>query len=120
MKLVLFSLLFVVLNSCKQEMIPKDILGQDKMANVLWDVIRADELLHYIPVSDSVVNQQFSNIDLSKYSKEVVLYQKAFDAHNITADQFKNSFSYYQNRPHLLKVVLDSLRSISNRNKPLP
>ncbi len=98
-------LFFALLIACKNDEIPKEILSQEKMEKVLWDLLRADEIVDYNSALDSSIN---------RLSSSVQLYQQIFKIHNITAQQFKKSFNYYQTHPGQLKPVLDSLRSFSN------
>ena len=91
-------LLFI---SCKNNTIPKDVLSENKMRTVLWDMLRADEWVNYEQNVDTATNRD-------KRSKE--LYQQVFQINGITAAQFKKSFQYYQNHPDQLKPLLDSLQ----------
>lgn len=103
-----FSFLFfflVFIFSCKSDK-PKDILPEEKMARVLWDVMRADELAMYQNGLDTAVRVP---------SRNVGYYQQILSAHKISANQYEESFNYYQNHPALLKIILDSVRSYSNK-----
>ena len=95
--LILFSILLL---SCNKTTIPKDVLPPEKMEKVLFDVIRADELVDFSMLTDTSYN---------KFSRRTALYDSIFQLHVITKDQFKKSYSYYQNRPDLLKVMFDTL-----------
>ena len=82
--------------------IPKNILPQAKMQQVMWDVMRADELVSYQFSIDSNVNQK---------QKSFQLYGQVFRIHKVSEQDFKRSFTYYQKNPGQLKVMLDSLRN---------
>jgi hypothetical protein len=103
--------LFIFFAACRNNEIPKDILSQEKMEKVLWDVLRADEMVDYNSTLDSSIDRR---------AKTVQLYQQVFKIHNISAQQFKKSFNYYQTHPGHLKPVLDSLRSFSNSQTFIP
>ena len=100
-----FLIVFIVLTGCggDKNHIPKTILPREKMRSVMWDMIRADQLL-----TNYVLNKDTS---LNKDSTSISLYQKIFKIHNITKQEFQLSFSYYQNHPDLLKEVFDSLNA---------
>lgn len=100
---ILFSCLFIF--SCKSDR-PKGILSEEKMSKVLWDVMRADELALYQNGLDSTLNP---------YSKNIRYYQSILSVHQITAEEYERSFNFYQSNPALLKIVLDSVRSYSNK-----
>ncbi len=76
------------------------------MEKILWDVLRADEMVDYQHLRDTSINRQ---------EKSIQLYQQIYKLHRVTADNFKESFQYYQQNPHVLKIVLDSLRK-----RPVP
>ncbi|MEJ7913884.1 MAG: DUF4296 domain-containing protein [Chitinophagaceae bacterium] len=106
----LFALV-LFLFSCvdKDEHIPDGILPQKKMQQVMWDLVRADELVAYQSSLDS-------SFDVKQRS--VQHYARICRIHKISQEDFKQSFRYYQKHPGQLKVVLDSLRNQSER--PLP
>ena len=108
MRIIVWSCLLLVLVSCTNNELPKDVLPEKKMQTIVWDMLRADEWLNYEQTRDTT-------FDRNKRSKE--LYQQVFQANGITAAQFKKSFQYYQNRPDLLKPLFDSLQKKGN---PLP
>jgi len=92
--------------SCKNDNLPKGILPESKMREVLWDVMRADEWVSYEYNIDTSVN---------KYVRSIELYQQALQIHNIKAEQFQKSFRYYQSHPKLLKPIFDSLQQRTNK-----
>lgn len=75
------------------------------MEDVIWDLMRVDELVNEKHRKDST---------LDKYRESVGLYQKVFQIHNISIEQFKTSYNYYRKQPNSLKPVLDSLQTKSN------
>jgi len=101
----------VLLFACADgdEVVPSGILPQKKMQQVMWDLIRADELVAYQ-----------SSLDSSFHPKErsVQHYARICQIHKISQEDFKRSLRYYQKHPGQLKVVLDSLRNQSEQ--PLP
>jgi hypothetical protein len=98
-------LLFVF--SCKPSL-PDGILKPDKMKLVLWDISRADELVNYYSIKDST---------FKKPEKYNAFYDTVFRLHNITNQEFNKSFQYYQDRPALLKIILDSLAIFAERRQ---
>ena len=93
--------------SCKSDIqVPKDILPPEKMEKVMLDMVWADELLNRQAYSDSVAKTLLGRISL---------YQSVFTAHKIKKEQFQKSLNFYQNRPDLLKIVLDSMQSEAKR-----
>lgn len=108
-KLAYAFLLLVSIAACKNDAVPKDVLAERKMEKVLWDILRADEMVAYQFELDSTID---------KRNKSIQLYQQIFIVHKVTPEEFKRSFKYYQTHPSKLKIVLDSLRSTSNKVHP--
>ena len=76
------------------------------MQQVLFDMLQADELVNLKYTSDTSLN---------RLSQSVELYQAVFKIHNVSTDDFKRSFTFYQNHPALLKPILDSLQKETQR-----
>lgn len=95
-------LLLIFFASCSGEDVPKDVMPPDKMEAVLYDVILADELADFSSMQDST----YRNL-----GKRTVLYDSIFRNHNITKQAFQKSFEFYQQRPDLLRTILDSLQT---------
>ena len=87
--------------SCSQKEKPKPaVLSEKKMAEVMWDLMRADQYVTDFLLRDSTKN---------KKTESVKLYEEIFRIHHITADQFKKSLSYYQSDPAYFRPIIDSL-----------
>ena len=86
--------------------IPKDIISQNDMRKIMWDLMRADAY-----VSDFIMKDSTRN----KKAESAVLYEKIFAIHSTTEEAFKKSMAFYVTRPDLLKVITDSLRSDEKR-----
>jgi hypothetical protein len=92
----------VLLFSCKhKEDIPKGILPPDKFQAVVWDLIRADQfVISYEVLKDSSLNKNKASIEW---------YGKVLSLHHVTESAFKSSLAYYQSKPALMAVMMDSL-----------
>lgn len=107
MKLVPFLVVLLLISSCSnKDDIPQNVLPQKKMQQLLWDVMRADELVTYSITADSSINH---------FAKSTELYSRIFNLHKTTNEVFVRSLTFYQNHPHLLQPILDSLQSQSSR-----
>ena len=103
MRFFLFINLTILTVGCIQDKkIPKDVLPQNEMRKIMWDLIRADAYVAAFIMKDSTKNQK---------AESTILYEKIFDIHSTTQEIFKKSLAFYQNRPDLFKAVSDSLRS---------
>jgi len=91
-----------LLLGCKNTSSDSDVLAEDRMARVMWDMIQVDELatLHLAK-------------DTSKTEKKerVQLYQKVFQLHKTSVKQFSKSFAYYTSHPDIMKLLIDTLEA---------
>ena len=96
--LPLFSLF---LFACSGSSVPKDVLPQAKMEAVLYDVIRADEMVDLLKLSDST---------WQPFARRTALYDTIFQLHSVKKEEFQSSLRFYQGRPDLLKEILEELQ----------
>jgi hypothetical protein len=99
MRFVAGLLLLAFFSSCFNNR-RKSILPENKMKEVMWDMIRADQYVSGYLAKDSSKN---------KKAESVKLYEEIFHIHGITKEQFKKSLDYYSSQPDRLKPLLDSL-----------
>jgi hypothetical protein len=103
MKAFLISFLVLVIFSCtSKEKIPRDILPQQQIQAIIWDLLRADEFVNSYLRNDSTKN---------KKDETTRLYEEVFRIHKTNRDQFKQSLHFYNSHPELLKPVFDSLEN---------
>jgi len=103
MRFFLFISLIILPFGCVQDKkIPKDVLPQNEMRKIMWDLMRADAYVSAFIMKDSTKNQK---------AESAILYEKIFDIHSTTQETFKKSLVFYQNRPDLFKAISDSLKS---------
>jgi hypothetical protein len=88
------------------------------MGNILWDMIEADQFSAIYLLKDS----SRANIK----TEDLRLYQQVFRMHGISRDEFRKSFTYYEDHPDLIRTLFDTLLSRGNRlrtesySKPVP
>lgn len=81
--------------------VPKGVLPKEKMEDVMWDVLRADEFVkEYMLARDSSLR------DTAEYIK---MYERIFRLNKTNREQYAESFTYYRTHPKLMKEILDSL-----------
>ena len=94
--------IMIVAGGCSSNnSIPPGIIPADKMETLVWDLLKADEVINIKFQADSSINK----IDTS-----YLLYSTIFQIHEVSEEEFKRSFEFYRSRPELLKPVLDSLQ----------
>lgn len=84
------------------------------MTEVIWNLIKAEEYVNYFVMKDSSRN---------KKEESIKLYEEVFRIQGTSLQQFRKSMTYYQERPYLLKVLMDSLRGYESKGmteKPVP
>ncbi|HEY1113316.1 MAG TPA: DUF4296 domain-containing protein [Chitinophagaceae bacterium] len=102
MRMYLMAVLLLLAVSCNNgRKLPKGVLPKEKMESVLWDMLRADEM---------VALQHSKDTSINRFDSSVRLYQQVLKLHRTDQATFTKSFKYYQSRPDLLKPVFDSLQ----------
>lgn len=105
----LFIVLLCLCCSCSNETkVPDGILKPAQMEAILYDVIQADELVDFSLIQDSAYRV---------FSKRTALYDSLFHIHSITKEGFAKSLKFYQDRPDLLKTMLESLQKKADTTK---
>lgn len=99
------------MTACSGESVPKDVLPPSEMQAVMYDMIRVDEMVDFLRMSDSTYQS---------FTKRTALYDTVFGLHKVTKEKFRQSLKYYQGRPDLLKVMMNDLHAQVNdtTNKP--
>lgn len=106
---VFISLFFV---ACSGESVPKNVLPPQKMQEVMYDVIRVDEMVEFLRMMDSTYQP---------FSKRTALYDTVFGLHAVTKEKFQQSLKYYQGRPDLLKEMINNIHSkITDTSRKTP
>ncbi len=85
--------------SCRQQKETGNILGEDQMGRVLFDMLQADAFSENYLFKDS----------LKKNSTTAALQDQIFSLHQITRDDFRASYQFYAGRPRKMSRILDSL-----------
>ena len=112
-RLTLAILVSLFFSTCSDKnKIPKGILPQLKMREVMRDMILADEFVTlYIWKNDSAIN---------RLGESVQYYDQIFLIHGIKKEQFQKSLSYYRAHPDFLKTIVDSLNAKMNTSVAPP
>ena len=105
----LFFLVVFLFGCTNTTKTPAGIVSSQKMEAILWDLIQADRFSTLFLVKDSTeVNVNLENIKL---------YQRVFDIHKISKDDFIKSYKFYLGRPDLTKVIFDSIAVKAERQR---
>jgi hypothetical protein len=94
--------------ACTNGKSEKDVIPKEKMTAILWDMIQVDELATLRLTRDTGRNAKKERMEL---------YQKVFQLHKISRDQFSKSFTYYSVHPELIKGLFDSLEARGTRER---
>lgn len=105
MKRRLLFLLLPFLFACHGD-IPDGVLPPVQMQSAMWDMMRADEMASFYVEHDSSINLM---------KRRAQYYGEVFRVHKMTEQDFKRSLSFYESRPDIFKVVLDSLQAMGDR-----
>jgi Domain of unknown function (DUF4296) len=99
--LIIIIISFLVTACKNKNKIPRHVIPQNKMQEVLWDMMRADQFLN-----EFILNRDSG---LDKAAERVKMYNKVFSIHHISREQFNKSFRYYKDHPSIFKVMMDSI-----------
>ncbi len=103
---VAFYFLFILLFSCTKKPFPEDIIKPDKMADVFWDVVRADVYASEYLRADTTKSPVTENIKLQK---------KVFAKHGISKELYDKSLNFYAKQPQLMTDLLDTVLAREKR-----
>ena len=105
----LFILLLAVTAACSDKnSVPDRVLSPTEMKNVLWDMILADKYAVLYLSKDS---------SLDTKTERLKLYEKVFELHQTTRQEFFESYRFYISRPDITRVMFDSLSAMANRKR---
>ncbi len=108
MKWITASVLLFFFASCDSDRMPADVLPREKMEQVLWDLLQADELAY----------QEFPEDSAARRKASVKYYSQVFHVNGISEEVFNKSYNWYADHPASLNKVLDSLRNRSASPPP--
>jgi Domain of unknown function (DUF4296) len=101
----------IIIAGCKNKnSVPAGIIPQKKMQAIIWDMMRADQFL-----TDFVLNKDTS---LDKRTESIRLYTQVFTIHQISKEQYEESFSFYKTHPALFKAIMDTLSQPKTAETP--
>lgn len=104
------SVFFFIPACSNKDKPPKDILSNQQMEDVLWDLVKGGEFLEsYVLINDT---------SLDKASKEYAWYEHIFSLHKTSRAVFVKSYNWYQQHPAIMKQILDSLSNIPTFTRP--
>ena len=79
--------------------IPDDLIPETEMINVLTDVCKVEaRFQRRITIKD------LNNVDVVAHNYTIV-----FETHNISLQQFKDSYSYYETNPQKMQEIFDKV-----------
>ena len=93
--------LLVALSCRSDRQVPSGVLPPAKMQELVWDMMRADQfVVSFVLPADST---------LQKEPEKIKWYNRVLTVHQVSEQQFKKSFSYYQDHPDLMAEIMDSI-----------
>ena len=108
-KSIIVFWVFAILNSCSGSKVgEQQILDQDKMSNVIYDVLLAESYVESYLMKDTILN---------KDSLLQVEMDKVLKVYGITAKIFSDSYLYYKAHPTQLEIVMDSAHERAVRGR---
>ena len=87
---------------------PSNLLAKEKMQLVMWDLLEANSFTQRYMKMDTLKNPAIENLQMQ---------QQIFQLHKINKDDFYRSYDYYSSHPDEMRILLDSIVAIGERNK---
>lgn len=88
--------------SCSTSDVPKNLLSEEKMRQVLWQQIKAD-----IYTRENFVNDSLKKKNL--YFENEKLQMQIFKNYGITKEEFYESYNYYLANEDKLTIMIDTM-----------
>lgn len=88
------------LTACNSSNVPADFIQPKKMVPLVYDMIRADELVNNYVLRDTALKSK---------NEHIKMYEQVFLIHQTTRNQFYKSLKYYQQHPDISKALFDSI-----------
>src|SRR5690606_20764998 len=89
---------------------PADVIPKERMEKILWDMVKADRF-----AAAFIMTKKDSAHE--KKRQTLLVYEKVFNLHDISRDEFLKSYKYYLGRPDITKVLFDSIAAQSERRR---
>jgi hypothetical protein len=106
--IMVLSFTGLALSCSREEKMPKDVLPKEKMGTVLFEISMAESRLENYTFRDSTVNRDSAlRVELDR----VLL------VHQLSQDGFRKSYDYYKMRPELMKEIMDTMYTRSQRSQ---
>jgi hypothetical protein len=106
--IMVLSFTALALSCSRKEKMPKDVLSKEKMGTVLFEISLAETRLENYTFKDSTVNRD---------SARRVELDRVLLVHQLSQDGFRKSYDYYKMRPELMKEIMDTIYSRSQRSQ---
>jgi hypothetical protein len=85
-----------------------DVIGKDKMADILYDIALAEAFVETYQFKDSSLNKD------SALQKEIDLVLRY---HGVEPSRFSMSYQFYQQHPKDFKILIDTANDRAIRNR---
>ena len=109
LKFVAFYLFIVMLeSSCsKGNKVPDDIIEQEKMGVILFEIAMSEGYLENYTFKDTTVNRDsFLTVELDK----------VLAIHKVSQKEFLEAYKFYKSSPELFKVMTDTVYNRTQRS----
>jgi hypothetical protein len=110
MRIAAFIIFSSLLLACSSS-IPRDVLPPDKMKQIVFDLVRADQFVDNYVIKDTSAKIK---------DRRITLYEQVFAIHKTNRKEFYKSYQYYQQHPDKNKILFDSLSAFGIRKQAIP
>jgi hypothetical protein len=108
--LIAFIALSIAVACTDNQKIPEGVIGKQQMEGILWDMLQADRYVNFY-----IHSSKDSTLDKKK--EAAIFYERVFQMHGISRDEFIQSYKFYLSRPDITKVMFDSIASRAEKRR---
>ncbi len=102
---------FLLLAGCANDArIPSGIIPRAEMEKILWEMIQTERY-----TTSYLAGRADSLADMEKQND--LYFERVFQLHGISRDEFIKSYKFYLGRPDITKVMFDSIASRGERER---
>jgi hypothetical protein len=96
----LWALLLIIYSCSNVGKVPSEVIQQEKMGVILFELALAEGYLENYPFRDTTVNRD---------SMLTIELDKVLAIHKVSQKEFRDSYKFYKSHPQIFKVMTDTV-----------
>ena len=100
--------MLLLLSCSDSEKVPRSFIGKEKMGDILFDISLSEGHMEAFHFKDSAKNRD---------SLLITDLEKVLSIHQVSKEQFLESYRFYLSHPAIYKAMADSMQAKAQRNQ---